>query len=954
MSYIESVGIPGLFGLTNAADSVNAALISANNAANSATNASNAQLAAEAARDAAIATGKVYADTTAGLAATTSGQYFNVVSAGANDYLALYLNNAGVAVYQKTYPTTAYLKNSVGKLNFWPDPFFRRFDLTSEMFLGRDRWWTSVSGSVFTGWSRVANTVFDGYALRRAANQNTTPFNNLALWLDEIGATAGDTVTVYALFVGESGVDIRMPARFDTCSDRSYVGSQLNPVNATGGTNLTGSSTPQWLKITTTVPATAQRLTIYPYTPTAGKTFDVVAVWGGKGSNITDWPMDDDVEYLRKRMPDLDTSIINNTNQQAELDYMALSISNPSYSSGTTSLGVSSQSLNSTYGDPFSGWGERYVPAGISFNAVKVKSIGRNKSAITASTKWRTINIVIRTGVNSHNAGATVVAVGSALVNPDSDYLTDVTILLRDPITNALKTLSDIDFVGGEYFIGVYARNSSNSVAGMSPHRATQTNSLGQSYYITGLNPKTASWSNFTSNSRVGVEHLLLSSPVDSVIYEPTAVFVEKILASQSVTAPTIVLPPKLHTLQGREVSLYWDNIILDDASDYNFDITNTTTGSHQAERYTTNPSGAVSAHLATISVYDKKQSILLTSQTINVQWVASSANSGTTKKVLMIGDSLTQDGTITQTLLDIAATDVMGITLLGTRGSGSNNKHEGRGGWTISDYATVGRTFYSFTVSGITTTPQINSTEYTNNGSTFRVQETSVTAGSGTIICERVSGTNAPTATGTLTKSNAGIGDSSISFSASSTVSGNPFWISGGLNFAQYLANNAIATPDVVLIMLGTNDIFGQTTDAGAISTSETSLTNLDALINSIKAADANTKVALIAPPCPSFSQDAFATSYGVGQTRWRFKRNALLFAKQLYSRYTGIESSRVYICAASTNLDTVNNMQTASLAPINSRSSVTATRQNNGVHPASSGYRQVADGIWAFLKNI
>ena len=141
----------------NASDNAAAALVSA-------TTASNAQTAAELARDAANATGKVYASTTAGISDTTSGQYFNVVSAGANDYLDLYLNNAGVAVYQKTYPSTAYLRNSVGKLNFWPDPFFRRFDLTSETFLGRDRWWTSVSGSVFTGWYRDWETAKIGRA----------------------------------------------------------------------------------------------------------------------------------------------------------------------------------------------------------------------------------------------------------------------------------------------------------------------------------------------------------------------------------------------------------------------------------------------------------------------------------------------------------------------------------------------------------------------------------------------------------------------------------------------------------------------------------------------------------------------------------------------------------------------------------------------------------------------
>ena len=61
---------------TNANNSANAASTSATNAATSATNASNAQTAAELARDAANATGKVYATTSAGIAATTNGQYF--------------------------------------------------------------------------------------------------------------------------------------------------------------------------------------------------------------------------------------------------------------------------------------------------------------------------------------------------------------------------------------------------------------------------------------------------------------------------------------------------------------------------------------------------------------------------------------------------------------------------------------------------------------------------------------------------------------------------------------------------------------------------------------------------------------------------------------------------------------------------------------------------------------
>lgn len=47
----------------------------------------------------------MYSDTTAGLAATTSGQYFSVPSADSAEYLILYKNNAGSALEVKRYPS---------------------------------------------------------------------------------------------------------------------------------------------------------------------------------------------------------------------------------------------------------------------------------------------------------------------------------------------------------------------------------------------------------------------------------------------------------------------------------------------------------------------------------------------------------------------------------------------------------------------------------------------------------------------------------------------------------------------------------------------------------------------------------------------------------------------------------------------------------------------------------
>ena len=337
------------------------------------------------------------------------------------------------------------------------------------------------------------------------------------------------------------------------------------------------------------------------------------------------------------------------------------------------------------------------------------------------------------------------------------------------------------------------------------------------------------------------------------------------------------------------------DNLHVGDSSLFNHDVTNTElNGAQQRERWTWTPTAAQTTGTLTVSVYDKTLETLLVSATTNQRAAGSTAGSGTTKTINVIGDRLINAAVITQTVIDIASTDVMGVTMIGTRGT-APNKHEGRGGWKISDYATVGRTFYSFTVSGVVTSPLINSTVYTNNSSTFTVQEVDITAGSGTIICERTAGTNAPSASGTLTKSS-GTGDATISFSASGTVSGNPFWIGGALNYAQYLTNNSLATPDWVLIHLGINDVFNYVSDATVIAAATAAFANLDLLITSIKAAGAGVKVGLMIPTPPA-SQDGFAASYGTGQPAWRDKRNIMLWAQELITKYTGQEASRIYL---------------------------------------------------------
>lgn len=66
---------------------------------------------AEAAADAASLSAGVFATTTAGLAATTTGKYFSVPSADSKEHLILYLNNDGVATEIKRYPSSAAVQD---------------------------------------------------------------------------------------------------------------------------------------------------------------------------------------------------------------------------------------------------------------------------------------------------------------------------------------------------------------------------------------------------------------------------------------------------------------------------------------------------------------------------------------------------------------------------------------------------------------------------------------------------------------------------------------------------------------------------------------------------------------------------------------------------------------------------------------------------------------------------
>ena len=189
------------------------------------------------------------------------------------------------------------------------------------------------------------------------------------------------------------------------------------------------------------------------------------------------------------------------------------------------------------------------------------------------------------------------------------------------------------------------------------------------------------------------------------------------------------------------------------------------------------------------------------------------------------------------------------------------------------------------------------------------------------------------------------------------------PFWDGGEIDFAWYLTNNSITmdSNDWVIIHLGINDVFSLTTDA-AVSTFLDSLeTMVDTLVGTgaspaattIRGSTSSPRVAICTTIPPNSSQDAFANGAASGQNKWRVERNIKLLQQWYLDTYDNatMVSRGIHILPLHCNLDTVNNFPTVSTV-CNARNLSTYERPSDHVHPAQSGYYQMADSVYAFLK--
>ena len=169
---------------------------------------------------------------------------------------------------------------------------------------------------------------------------------------------------------------------------------------------------------------------------------------------------------------------------------------------------------------------------------------------------------------------------------------------------------------------------------------------------------------------------------------------VEDIVPKAYSDGVTFSAPSNVVAVVGHELNIYFDSFVTANRpQDVRYEVICSTLTSHYcySECIRITPlAGDIGAHTLTISAYTVDY-VLITSTTITLTIIADIALAAV-KKVMFIGDSLTNDGTILSTLSTLLGEN---LTLYGTCGT-APLLHEGRPGWSAYKYT------HSASISGV------------------------------------------------------------------------------------------------------------------------------------------------------------------------------------------------------------------------------------------------------------
>jgi lysophospholipase L1-like esterase len=189
---------------------------------------------------------------------------------------------------------------------------------------------------------------------------------------------------------------------------------------------------------------------------------------------------------------------------------------------------------------------------------------------------------------------------------------------------------------------------------------------------------------------------------------------------------------------------------------------------------------------------------------------------------------------------------------------------------------------------------------------------------------------------------------------------------------YAAAFATNGL--PSVITIMLGTNNAnrsfregIGAInipthlvdpplpgTSLGGTNALSEYLTDMAALITSIRAWSASVRIILCVPP-KGASQDAATRDSGCGMTAVRFNQNIMEVFENLLRVYdtAAQETGNVFVCCPGLNVDPTDGYKKIT-ENYNKYSASTITLDDDWFHPSVNGYKQMGDAIGAVIQFV